>query len=101
MPDWIPVLALALLALNFPVAAVAGGAQARRCRGAREAGLQATALIERLERELRDELGRQGQGTRADLATFQQMLLAQSADVARTQNEQLRQLSESNERRAG
>ncbi len=45
--------------------------------------------IERLERELRDELGRQGQGTRGDLATFQQMLLAQSGDVARTQNEQI------------
>jgi DNA recombination protein RmuC len=38
---------------------------------------------------LRDELGRQGQGTRADLGTFQQMLLAQSGDVARTQNEQI------------
>lgn len=45
--------------------------------------------IERLERELRDELGRQSQATRADLATFQQMLLAQSGDVARTQNEQI------------
>ena len=49
----------------------------------------ASAGIDRLERELRDELGRQGQGTRADLATFQQMLLAQSSDVARTQNEQI------------
>ncbi len=46
-------------------------------------------LIERLERELRDELGRQGQGTRGDLASFQQMLLTQSGDVARTQNEQI------------
>ncbi len=45
--------------------------------------------IERLERELRDELGRQGQTTRADLGTFQQMLLTQSGDVARTQNEQI------------
>ncbi len=45
--------------------------------------------IERLERELRDELGRQSQATRTDLATFQQMLLAQSGDVARTQNEQI------------
>ena len=45
--------------------------------------------IERLERELRDELGRQGQGTRSDLSTFQQMLLTQSGDVARTQNEQI------------
>ena len=45
--------------------------------------------VERLERELRDELGRQGQSTRADLSTFQQMLLTQSGDVARTQNEQI------------
>ena len=45
--------------------------------------------VERLERELRDELGRQGQGTRADLSSFQQMLLTQSGDVARTQNEQI------------
>ena len=30
-----------------------------------------------------------GQGTRGDLSTFQQMLLAQSGDVARTQNEQI------------
>jgi DNA recombination protein RmuC len=49
----------------------------------------AAPLFDRLERELRDELGRQGQGTRADLGTFQQMLLAQSGDVARTQNEQI------------
>jgi DNA recombination protein RmuC len=45
--------------------------------------------VERLERELRDELGRQGQGTRADLASFQQMLLAQSGALGRTQNEQI------------
>lgn len=48
-----------------------------------------TEPIDRLERELRDEIGRQAQGTRADLGTFQQMLLAQSGDVARTQNEQI------------
>ncbi|MDH5339572.1 MAG: DNA recombination protein RmuC [Rubrivivax sp.] len=47
------------------------------------------APLERLERELRDELGRQAQATRGDLGTFQQMLLAQSGDVARTQNEQI------------
>ena len=48
-----------------------------------------SAPIERLERELRDELGRQGQGTRADLGTFQQMLLTHGGDAARTQNEQI------------
>jgi DNA recombination protein RmuC len=45
--------------------------------------------IERLERELRDEIGRQAQASRADLASLQQVLLTQSGDVARTQNEQI------------
>lgn len=49
--------------------------------------------LSRLERELRDELGRSGAGTRqellATLAQFQQTLLTQSGDVARTQNEQI------------
>ena len=48
---------------------------------------------ERLERELRDELGRSAQGTRVELGTslgnFQQTLLNQQGDVARTQNEQI------------
>jgi DNA recombination protein RmuC len=38
---------------------------------------------------LRDELGRQAQATRHDLGNFQQMLLTQAGDVARTQNEQI------------
>jgi DNA recombination protein RmuC len=77
MPDWIvpTLLVVNLLALLWlllrPRPDTAGPA------------------VERLERELRDELGRQGQGTRADLGTFQQMLLTQSGDVARTQNEQI------------
>jgi DNA recombination protein RmuC len=50
---------------------------------------QLGAQLERLERELRDELGRSGQGTRTDLANVQQVLLAQSGDVARTQNAQI------------
>jgi DNA recombination protein RmuC len=58
---------------------------------------------ERLERELRDEVARSGSATRQELgqtlAAFQQTLLAQTGDVARTQNEQLRQLSDANERR--
>jgi DNA recombination protein RmuC len=48
---------------------------------------------DRLERELRAELARVaqglGQGSRQDLATFQQMLLTQGGDTARTQNEQI------------
>ena len=58
--------------------------QVRRGDGQREA-----QRIDRLERDLRDELGRQALAMRGDLATFQQMLLAQSGDVARTQNEQI------------
>jgi DNA recombination protein RmuC len=92
MPDWIVIAQLVLLALNLLLLLFLA---------LRRTGEQAAAQIERLERELRDELGRQGQGTRTDLGTFQQMLLAQSSDVARTQNEQLRLLSEANERRLG
>jgi DNA recombination protein RmuC len=50
---------------------------------------QVAQRVERLERDLRDELGRQSQALRADLGSFQQMLLSQSGDVARTQNEQI------------
>ncbi len=80
MPDWIPYAALALLLLLLLLVA---------WLALRPPPATAAALIERLERELRDELGRQGQATRGDLGTFQQMLLAQSGDVARTQNEQI------------
>lgn len=48
---------------------------------------------ERLEREIRAEVQGSASGTRAELtqglSIFQQALLAQSADVARTQNEQI------------
>lgn len=80
MPDWIAYTALALLALNL----LLGLALLTRRAEDRSA-----THAERLERELRDELGRQGQATRGDLATFQQLLLAQSGEVARTQNEQI------------
>ncbi|HEV7574801.1 MAG TPA: DNA recombination protein RmuC [Caldimonas sp.] len=49
--------------------------------------------IERQSRELRDEVARSAQGTRQELAQalalFQQTLLAQQGDTARTQNEQI------------
>jgi DNA recombination protein RmuC len=80
MPEWTTA---ALLALNLLLLIVVLLLALRRPAD------PAAPAIERLERELRDELGRQGQGTRRDLATFQQMLLAQSGDVARTQNEQI------------
>ncbi|HEX6706004.1 MAG TPA: DNA recombination protein RmuC [Albitalea sp.] len=48
---------------------------------------------ERLERELREEVARSAQHTRVELGkilgVFQQTLLTQSGDVARTQNEQI------------
>ncbi len=51
------------------------------------------AANERLERELRTEVQASARGTRAELtqglSLFQQALLAQSGDVARTQNEQI------------
>lgn len=49
--------------------------------------------VERLERELRDEVGRNAQMTRQEvtgaLGLFQQTLLNQQGDVARTQNDQI------------
>ena len=80
MANWIPFSLLALLCLNL-LLLLWLVLRPQNAGPARE--------VERLERELRDELGRQGQGTRADLSSFQQMLLTQSGDVARTQNEQI------------
>ncbi|HEY4069447.1 MAG TPA: DNA recombination protein RmuC [Burkholderiaceae bacterium] len=51
------------------------------------------ADIQKFDRGLRDEVARSAGGTRSELAqtlgTFQQTLLAQQGDVARTQNEQI------------
>jgi DNA recombination protein RmuC len=51
------------------------------------------APLKALERELRDEVARSAAGTRTELsqtlASFQQTLLTQQGDVARTQNEQI------------
>lgn len=89
------LLILALLALLLllgvlswrRLSALAPGADA-----AAQAQQLATAL-ERLERALRDELGRSAAGTRQELLStlsqFQQSLLTQGGDVARTQNEQI------------
>jgi DNA recombination protein RmuC len=99
-----------------------------RARADQEALIDAVRSgSERLERELRDELGRSAQGTRVELGTalgtFQQTLLNQQGDVARTQTTQaqasresldaalkrfsdtlgaqLRDMAEANERRLG
>ncbi len=84
MPDWIAYTALALLALNLLL-----GLALLLTRNNSRTEDPSAAHAERLERELRDELGRQGQATRTDLATFQQLLMTQSSEVARTQNEQI------------
>jgi DNA recombination protein RmuC len=83
MPEW---MVFAQLALVLVIALLLLFLLLRRTPDASAAHAQ---LLDRLERELRDELGRQGQGTRSDLGNFQQMLLTQSGDVARTQNEQI------------
>ncbi len=103
--EWIPPLALLSIALLLLLIGLTFWAAMRRA----DPGPQRDLLIalkadsERLERELRDELARSAQGTRQELtqalASFQQTLLNQQSALARTQNEQLRMLSEANERR--
>ena len=83
MADWIAYTALALLSLNLLLGLVLLARNGGRTED------RSAAHAERLERELRDELGRQGQATRGELATFQQLLLAQVGEAARTQNEQI------------
>ena len=80
LPEWMAPALLAALAL-LVVLLVLVLWSARRSRD--------TTALRELERELRDELARQAQATRGDLGTFQQMLLTQGGDVARTQNEQI------------
>jgi DNA recombination protein RmuC len=87
--DWVILagLALTLAALAWLIV---------RQRSAESHGVLQQALAassERLERELRDEVGRSAQSTRQELANalalFQQTLMSQQGDVARTQNEQM------------
>lgn len=87
---WLILLALVLILglLSWLLAkqrpAEAGGEALQRLIG---------SSTERLERELRDEVGRSAQATRLELGNalglFQQTLLNQQGDVARTQNEQI------------
>src|SRR5262245_24111156 len=93
MTEWI---LLALAALNLLILVGIGLALLRRRDDDAQAQALATGLrdaaraeSDRLQRELRDDMGRHAQASRSDLATFQQMLLNQSGDVARTQNEQI------------
>lgn len=61
------------------------------------------ASSERLERELRDELGRSAQGTRQELSgsltNFQQTLTTAQGQLLQVLNDQLRALGDTNERR--
>jgi len=74
MPDWLVPALLVLILLGVLWLAL------------RRSDSQPT---ERLERELRDEIARQAQASRVDLGSLQQVLLTQSGDISRTQNEQI------------
>ena len=94
MTEWLVLVALgaanALLLLWLLLRRADDSAMTRAAEAIQQAG---RADTERLERELRDEVSRSGSGTRQEigqtLAVFQQTLLAQANDVARTQNEQI------------
>ena len=89
MPEWMTWLLVALAALNL-VLMVLLLMRPRGAEGLREA-LRDDA--ERESRELRAEVQDSARGTRQELsqalALFQQTLLTQQGDVARTQNEQI------------
>ncbi|HZE91996.1 MAG TPA: DNA recombination protein RmuC, partial [Rhizobacter sp.] len=93
MLTWLPIALLVVLLLLTLWLALRrpDDALARRLGDALRTGMRADT--ERLERDLRDEVARSAIGTRQELsqslATFQQTLLTQQGDVARTQNEQI------------
>lgn len=88
MADWMTVTALALAALNLVLLVVL---LLRRGSDEWQQGLRDDQ--ERTGREIRAEVQDSARGTRQELtqamALFQQTLLAQQGDVARTQNEQI------------
>ncbi len=88
MTDWLVWLLLALTALTLLVSLWLA---LRRPGETASSAASDTAL--RLERELRNEVQDSARGTRQEIAQtltlFQQTLLTQSGDVARTQNEQI------------
>jgi len=94
--EFAPWITLALVAFSVVLILWFGlrrhGVEATRRVGAEVLDAVQTGSL-RLERELRDEVGRSAQGTRVELAhalgVFQQTLLNQQGDVARTQNEQI------------
>lgn len=90
--DFAPSITLVLLAVNL-VLILWLAFRRRDADPSEELAGAIRSGSERLERELRDEVARSAQATRADIGTtlgvFQQALLAQQGDVARTQNEQI------------
>jgi DNA recombination protein RmuC len=94
MTEWIVVWALLALILGLLLWLLLRRPDPSVARDiVEQVGEAARHDSERLERELRDEVARSATATRQEhqhgLATFQQTLLTQSADVARTQNEQI------------
>jgi len=94
--DWIPLALLALLVLLVLLTLwIALRRPDEAPLKALRDELQAAVRndVQQLERSLRDEVARSAANTRGELAqtlaTFQQTLLAQQGDVARTQNEQI------------
>jgi DNA recombination protein RmuC len=91
--DWILLAALVLLLLLTLWLALRRNDLApwQALRDALQNAVRAD--VQQLERGLRDEVARSAAGTRTELgqtlATFQQTVLAQQGDVARTQNEQI------------
>src|SRR5687768_6440494 len=93
--EFAPWLTLVLVVVNLLLVAALTW-RIRRNEAQRHAADLIDAVCsgsERLERELRDEVSRSAQATRIELGnalgTFQQTLLHQQGDVARTQNEQI------------
>jgi DNA recombination protein RmuC len=96
MTDWLPLALLTLLALNFLLVlwlALRRPDDAALKRAALEIQQSVRADGELLSRRVGGEVQEAARGSRAELAQsitlFQQTLLAQSGDVARTQNEQI------------
>ena len=94
--DWIPLALLALLVLLVLLTLWLAlrrpdKAPLKALRDELQSAVRAD--VQQLERSLRDEVARSAGNTRSELAqtlaTFQQTLLTQQGDVARTQNEQI------------
>ncbi len=96
LPEWLPWLALAALLLNFVLLLVLLLRRPRRPDDVASRG-EVQQLVEhsneRLERELRQEIGDNARGSRQELthslASFQDTVTRQGAEANRTQNAQV------------